>query len=218
MISKVFSLAVLAAGLAAVPAMAGFVVTTGTDIVNSSSPPPAVGESFSVSDGTFALYAPGSPSDPQVLGDLSSYNYTLDGTIQSISGETITYTGTYEITYTFNPGSGTVVVPVSSGVSAFSATFAPGTNDAAVTGTLTQTTGPQGPFASSFTNLGAEYGGNPVDIAATYIGGIADPTVGTIQGTLTQTAAPVPEPATLSLALIGGAGLLVGRNRRQRNA
>lgn len=214
MVRKAFVAAVLSAALA-VPAMAGFVVTTGTDTVNSSSPPPSVGETFSVPNGTFTAYVPDGPNDPQINGDLSNYGYNLDGTIQSIVGETITYTGTYEITYTFNPGTGTVVVPVSTGDAAFTAVFAPGTNDAAVTGTLTQTEGPQGPYASHFTDLGADYAGNPVDIAATYIGGITDPTTGTIQGTLTQTATAVPEPATLSLlSLLSVAGLRRARRNK----
>ncbi|HEY1684325.1 MAG TPA: hypothetical protein VGG19_06155 [Tepidisphaeraceae bacterium] len=213
MISKAFAAAILSAALA-IPAMAGFVATTGTDTVNSSAPPPSVGETFSVPAGTFSAYVPDGSSDPQIQNDLANYGYILDGTIQSITGETIAYTGTYEITYTFNPGSGNVVVPVSTGDAAFSAVFTPGTNDAAVTGTLTQTQGPQGPYASSFTDLGAEYGGNPVNILATYIGGTTDPTVGTIQGTLTQTASPVPEPAgACLLPVLAGFALRRKRSR-----
>jgi hypothetical protein len=125
---------------------------------------------------------------------------------------TVGYAGTYEIYYNYMGQQ-----QVSLGNVLLTATFTPGTNDAIVTGTLTQTAGPSGPYAGSFTDLGADYGNNPVEFSGTYTGGTTDPSTGVIQGTLVQTAL-VPEPAALSLALLAGIGLVFGRNRRQLKA
>jgi hypothetical protein len=217
---KVFmSLAVLAGLATAMPAMAGFTATTGPDVINNTdlgAPGAGVGDSFAVNQGTFGSYLPTGPNDPQIAGDLPSFGYTLNGTVTSVSGNVVDYSGTYRIFYDLNgnnsydPGTDT---SVSFGNTNLQAIFASG-NTAAVTGSLTQTAGPSGPFAGSFADFGARYENNPATYIGTYVGGISNPLVGTIGGTITQSAVavtPLPSAASMGLgmlAVVGAASML----------
>jgi hypothetical protein len=195
------------------PAFAGYTAITTTDTVNTpSTGGPVVGDLFSTAtSGGFTSFIGDTPNDPTLTGnDLPYYRYTLDGSITSINSLTdqIEYTGAYSIFYdlnldgTFETGEPTV----STGDFTIFATFLPGTNDAALTGDLTQTAGPSNP---AFADLSE--GGRPVLYTGTYDGN--DPGVsGTIQGTLRQNAVVVPEPASMGILCLGG--LLLGRRRR----
>src|SRR5262249_27224691 len=152
------------------------------------------------SQGTFAAYVADTIFDPQINGnDLSNYGYTLTGTVTSVMGEMVDYSGTYEIFYnldgnhTLDPGD----LRVSAGTFVASAVFTPA-NTATFTGTLTQTQGPQNP---AFADL--SYGGNPVSLTGNYIGNLTDPSVGTLESTLRQGASAVPEPSAIALLALG---------------
>ena len=215
----------LAGGAFVAPAFGGYTAITTTDAVLTPSPiGPAVGLPFTVTDpsGGFSSFVGDTPADPTITGnDLSKYHYTLDGTTQSVDPATREndYTGTYNIYYdlagqtTYVPGADP---SVSMGTFNILATFGTGanSNNADLSGSLTQVTGPTGPGASNFRDLGSTYGNNPVVYTGTYTG--TDPGVsGFLQGTLVQTAA-VPEPASLGLIGFGVAALASGRRRRHR--
>lgn len=208
-------IAAAAALLGGSSAFAGFTVTTGTNGVNTpqgAQPGPQVGDTFATSaPGTFTGYVADTPADPQLTGaDLPFYRYTLNGAVSNVSGalsNIITYTGTYDIFYDLGlDGSKSTGDPdVSAGNFSITGTFN-GTPIAALTGTLTQTSGPTNP---AFRDLSE--GGNPVLYTGTYTE--TNPGVsGTIQGALRQNAI-VPEPA--SLGLLGIAGIATLRRRRR---
>jgi hypothetical protein len=210
--------------------MAGFVATTGTNAVtnfnNNPAPGAQVGDGFyiggdsGIGSGTFATYTPDGPSDPVLGPDLSSYQYLLSGVVSSVAGNVVDYAGTYRIYYDIN-GNGqydSTDTSVSLGNSLFTATFGAG-NTASIVGSLTQTQGPTGPFASNFADLGARYGYHPVDLTGNYTGNASNGgATGTLSATLTQTATvvPLPKAAYAGLGLIAGLGLLGGLKRRQR--
>jgi hypothetical protein len=194
----------------AVPALAGFTAVTNPTVVNTpATGGPAVGDAFNTpTPGSFTTFIGDTPADPTITGgDLSHYLYLLNGSIASITGPIIDYTGTYDIFYDL-AGSGAFNVndpTVSAGNFNITATFIPATNDAALTGSLTQTSGPSNP---AFRDL--SYGGNPVVVTGSYFG--TNPGVsGIIDATLRQNAV-VPEPSSLALLGIGGLTLL--RRRR----
>jgi hypothetical protein len=204
----------LALGSTAVPVFAGYTaVTNPTTVDTPSSGGPAVGDAFDTpTPGSFLSFIGDTPADPTITGgDLSRYLYTLNGSINSIDtlAGVINYTGSYDIFYDL-AGSGMFNASdptVSAGNFDIDATFIPATNNAALTGTLTQTTGPSNP---AFDDL--SYGGNPVDVTGTYVGN--DPGVsGIIDATLRQNA--VPEPTSMAFLGLGALALL--RKRRSNS-
>jgi hypothetical protein len=213
-----YLLASVLVAAAATPVFAGYTATTSVDTVltpEGSQPGPQVGDTFDTqTSGGFLTYTPDTPNDPQITGgDLPNYRYTLDGTVASVDTLTgmVDYTGTYRIFYDLNHNglydSGSDP-SVSSGDFNITATFIPGTNNATLSGDLTQTAGPSNP---AFADLSE--GGNPVLYTGTYDG--TEPGVlGTIVGTLRQNAVVVPEPASFSLLAIGAVSLM-GRRRRR---
>jgi hypothetical protein len=222
---------IAAAGIASTPAFAGFTATSSGDVVNNTdngSPGASVQnppDSFSIPEGTFLTYTADGPNDPQITGgDLGNYGYTLTGNVDSvIGGNVVHYTGTYNIFYnvdgnnTYNPGNGDT--SISSGTADLTATFTTG-YIASLSGSLTQTQGPTGMYASSFADLGATYGYAPATFTGTYQGGVADPTHGVIlDGILRENAAPLPTPlpasATMGLSVLGLAGLLTVVRRKR---
>jgi hypothetical protein len=193
---------------------AGYTVQTGIDgVANTDNPPSGatLGDSFTVSQGTFAAYAPDTILDPQINGgDLGNYGYTLTGNVANVTGLVVNYTGTYEIFYNLD-GNNTLDagdLRVSAGNFAAQATFTP-TNTAVFTGTLTQTQGAENP---AFSDL--SYGGNPVSLVGNYVGNPTNPLVGTLESTLRQNT-PVPEPSSVVLALLGAVAIGYSRARKQ---
>ncbi|HEY2762138.1 MAG TPA: PEP-CTERM sorting domain-containing protein [Pirellulales bacterium] len=194
---------------------AGFTVQTGVDPVNNTDNPPAgatLGDSFTVPAGTFAAYVPDTPLDPQINGgDLNNYAYTITGTVTSVLGDIVDYSGTYEIFYNLD-GNHTLDagdIRVSAGTFAATATFALSSNTAEFNGTLTQTQGAANP---AFADL--SYGGSPVTLIGSYIGNPTNPLVGTLESTLRQNATAVPEPSSSVLLIIGGVAACLGMRRR----
>lgn len=210
-------LAASLAALAASPlALAGYTATTGVDPVSTPSGPlagPQVGDAFATTTpGTFTSFVGDTPADAQVTGgDLNFYRYTLSGAVTGVDlllGR-VDYAGTYTIFYDGNldgAEGGPADPRVSRGTFTITALFTPGTNNAVLTGLLTQTSGPA---VAAFRDL--SYGGNGVEYTGAYVG--TNPGVsGFIQGALRQNAV-VPAPAAGALA---GAGLLAGLRRRRR--
>lgn len=210
------ALTAIAVSALAGPAMAGFTVTTGTDLVltpDSGLPGASIGDTFATASGTgagtFAAYAPDTASDPQIaFADLNRYRYTFNGAVVSAVGPVITYAGNYSIFYDLDTpinGQGGADVLVSGGLFSIVATFVTG-DLATLAGTLTQTQGPGNP---AFTDL--SYGGFPVTYTGTYTG--TTPGVsGFIQGTLRQNAI-IPAPGA---ACVLGAAMLGTARRRRR--
>ena len=209
-------LAVVAVSAITPSVRAGYTAVTTTDNVLTPTnglpgPQPQIGETFNTqTSGGFASFTPDTPADPQITTDLSSYRYTLDGSVASVNLLTgvVDYTGNYRIFYDLNhdnlfDGSDP---SVSSGTFNIVATFVPATNNATLAGQLNQTQGPSNP---AFKDL--SYGGNRVLYTGLYQG--TNPGVsGTIQGALRQNAL-APEPASLMVVVLSGAGLLARRRR-----
>jgi len=164
----------------------------------NTQPGAQVGDTFNVADGSFASYVPG-PGDPTITGsDLNKYQFMLSGTVSSVVGTTVDYTGLYRIFYdsdnsdSYNAGD----FSYSSGTLALTVLFS-GTGPIYVAdGTLTQTAGPSAGFPSAgFPETEASFVGE-------YIQNLSNPALGTVQGTIES---PVPEPTTI----IAGAMLLL---------
>ena len=177
----------------------------------NTQPGAQIGDTFSVTQGSFASYLPGA-GDPIIAGanpdgtggDLSSYRFTMAGTVNNVSGNLVSYSGFYQIFYDLNhdgifDGSDT---SVSSGTLSLLVNFN-GTSPYGATGTLMQTQGPTGPGASSFSGF--------TDDEATFNGQYIQvtPAGGFVQGTISS-----PD-ATTTLGLLGlSASALLAFKRR----
>jgi hypothetical protein len=97
-----------------------------TDVVTMTDATPSVGDTLAIDIGRFNTFTPDTPADPQIGSDLYKYAYTLAGTVQSVSGNTASYTGSYTLFYDSNNDdvyvSGTDYM-VSSGNAAFDVTW-----------------------------------------------------------------------------------------------
>lgn len=206
--NKVFVFAAVTAAVSA-PALshAGFTAQTnlfGIANTDNGAPGANVGDSFTTSaPGTFLSYLADTANDPQLTGgDLANFRFTLTGTVTSVVGNVVNYTGTYRIYY--GPGD----ITVSAGTSLLTATFAAG-NTATFNGSIVQTQGPANP---AFGDFGARYNNNPAIITGTYVGDLANPLSASAELTIRQNApAAVPAPAAM---LAFGVGLI----RRRRKA
>jgi hypothetical protein len=196
------------------PALAGYTFATNFDPVITTdvgTPGKSPGDTFSVKVGTFSSFAPDTPADIQLTAaQVAAMGFTIDGIIDSLAGDTINYSGTYEIFFnvdgndTRNPAD----LRVSQGTFVFSAEFAPIINTGAFTGALTQILGPQVPTLPDLS-----YGGNVIDFGGVYQ---ALPFVGLLPQAkinFLQAANPVPEPSTIALWGIGMLTLCLARVR-----
>lgn len=217
-----YLLLLAAAAFIAAPkaAYAGYTAVTGTNTVltpdTNGNGKGDLGETFATetipirgaTSGTFAMFTPDGPSDPQILGaDLGLYGYSLNGAITTVvSPAEVVYTGAYKIQY-FDPSS--AIFDVSTGTFSIDALFNT-SGVAALNGTLNQTAGPSNP---AFRDLSE--GGNPVVYKGTYTPRSVGET-GVIEGTLTLrgTTPPVPEPSSLAF-LAAGVLPLLGLRRRK---
>lgn len=205
--NRVFVLAAVTAALG-VPALshAGFIAQTnlfGITNTDNGGFGADVGDSFTTTaPGTFLSYLADTAYDPQLTGgDLANFRFTLTGTVTSVLGNVVNYSGTYRIYY--GPGN----ITVSAGTSLLTATFAAG-NTAIFNGSIVQTQGPANP---AFGDFGARYNNNPAIITGTYTGNPTTPLLATAQLTIRQNASAVPGPGA---ALAFGVGLI----RRRRKA
>jgi hypothetical protein len=185
-----------------------------------------VGELFVTSDlgaprlrtsGMLVSYTPDGATDPQLNNaDLGLYGFSLDGTalsvVQTPTGGTVNYCGTYAIRY-FDPSG--AIFDVSTGHLALNAIF--GTNGAAdLVGSLYQTAGPSNP---AFADLSE--GGLPADFNGTYtptVVGAGLGNKGMVSGTLrlpgVNNVQCVPEPGSLAFLATGLLPLLGLRRRK----
>lgn len=195
------SLALAAGFVSAAPALAGFTASTGpdtlTNIDNNANSAADVGDGFQLLKGSFSSYLADGPGDPQLTGgDLPKYGYQMIGTVSSVSGGVVSYTGNYTVFYDLNnddlftSGADT---SIGAGTFTMTADFSTGL-PASLNGTLIQTAGPSGPFASNFSDFGALYNYAPLAFTGTY-SPIGDGSTGTVTGSLATTASPVPLPA-----------------------
>jgi len=184
---------------------------TVNNINNNPAPGAQVGDQFSIVGGSFAAHVPG-PGDPTITGgDLNRYRYNMDGTVASVAGAVVDYTGSYRIFYDsnidglFNAGD----FSYSFGTLAMTIDFS-GVGPAFIAnGTLHQTAGPDAGFPSSgFPNADAEFTG-------TYTVNSLDGSTGIVQGTITSTSVP---DAGSSLVLTGIAALGIVAARRRMAA
>jgi hypothetical protein len=185
-------------------ATAGFIALTGVDPVAYTDNPPAgpsIGDSFMISQGTFASYVPDTLLDPQInTADLGKYGYIMSGSVTSVTGLVANYSCDYVIFYnmddnhTLDPGD----LRVSSGKFTAQAIFTPD-NTATFTGTLIQS---QGPENSALPDLSE--GGSPLVLSGSYIGSATNSAIGTMESTLRQNAnVEIPEPNSILLAMLG---------------
>jgi hypothetical protein len=194
-------------------AQASFAFTAVTDTAtdtNTKTPPNSdpgaqVGDTFSVTMGSFASYTPGA-GDPTITGgDLNLYRFSLNGAVTSVNSGVVSYAGFYQIFYDadqngifdagdFNYSSGNLLLSVD---------FTTG-GPYAANGTLTQTAGPSLGFPSTgFAEPDATFTG-------TYAQG-QTAAIGYVQGTI-QSAAP-DMASTFGLLGVSAAGLLAAKRR-----
>lgn len=211
------------------PALAGFTASTGADVgvySDLGTSGTSVGDTFTMFGGTFVAYVSDTALDPQIsAGDLSEYGYIFEVTVATISGNTATYNGTYEIFFNLDANNtrDPSDVSVSLGTLTATAVFTD-PNNSDFNASLTQTAGPAD---AAYADL--SYGGNPLTVTGLYQNfstpGTASQSA-TFEGQIIQTAdaldprdpgtpnvTPVPEPATLGL-LIMGLPLVLRRRRR----
>lgn len=197
------------ASLCGVEKSSAFVATTSPatvqNINNDVTPGAQVGDQFSLSGGSFASYVPGF-GDPTITGgDLNRYRYNMDGTVVSVVGTVVTYSGNYRIFYDsdlsgqFNAGDysyslGTLGMTIDFG----------GAAPYVANGQLHQTAGPDAGFPSSgFPNADAYFTG-------TYKVTSLDGSTGTVSGTIRS----APDAgSSLALLGVGMTGLLALRRR-----
>lgn len=210
MYQKKFILALTAvASLCGVEKSSAFVATTSPATVENINNNPAsgaqVGDQFSLIGGSFSTYIPGL-GDPTITGgDLNRYRYNMDGTVASVVGTTVTYTGNYRIFYDsdlngeFNTGD----FSYSLGTLGMVIDFL-GVGPYVANGTLHQTAGPDAGFPSSgFPNANASFTG-------TYEVTSADGSKGTVSGVIRS----APDAgSSLALLGMGMTGLLALRRR-----
>ncbi|HEY3267573.1 MAG TPA: hypothetical protein VGM37_11640 [Armatimonadota bacterium] len=200
-----------AAALWTVPTFAyAYVAFTGADtVVNgdlNGNHVVDLGDTFSITGGTFTVYIRELPADPELRNvDLANYRYNLNGVVSAVNGMDVKYLGSYLVYYTEGPQA---PYTVSAGDMNLLASYSVLPLTAILNGTFTETTGPSSPV---FADLGSEvafsgsYEGNAFNNFAT----------GTMQGTMTRTriGGPIPEPGTF--ALIGTAVLPLLALRRR---
>lgn len=207
--SKIICLAVAALVILTGQSASAYTAITGPDLVTNGDfngnmlPDPL--ETFTVNGGTFLNFTRDCPEDPYLLGnDLFRYRYSINATVID-PAPAAHYTGTYRVYYdsnlssTFDAGD----FGVSLGNIEMDAAFTG--VDATLSGTLSQTQGPQDP---AFADLGPL-----VKLNGTYVMNQQEHGLtGTMNASLTR--ACIPEPA--SMALLGTAVLPMLLRRRRR--
>ncbi len=194
------------------PALAGYTFTTNFDAVSQTdvgAPGKSPGDSFSVKVGTFSTFEPDSPADIQLTpAQVAAIGYTIAGIIDSIAGNTINYSGTYE--FFFNVDGNDTRDPadlrVSQGTFVLSAEFAPIINTGGFTGALTQILGPQVPTLPDLS-----YGGNVIDFGGVYQAIPFVPLMAVAEIVFLQEAHIVPEPSTIALWGVGMLTICLGK-------
>jgi len=196
------------------PALAGYTFTTNFDPVTTTdvgAPGKSPGDTFSVKVGTFSSFVPDGPGDIQLTpAQVLAMGYTIAGIVDSVAGNTINYSGTYEIFFNTdaNDTRDLADLRVSQGTFALSAQFAPIINTGAFTGALHQILGPEN---GSLPDL--SYGGNSIDFGGVYQAIPFVPLLAAAEIVFLQKGIPVPEPSSLALWGIGLAALCLAKLR-----
>jgi hypothetical protein len=198
------------------PALAGYTFTTNFDAVTTTdvgTPGKSPGDTFSIKVGTFSAFEPDTPADIQLTpAQVAAMGFTIAGVVDSVVGNTINYSGTYEI-YFNTDGNDTrdlADLRVSQGTFALGAEFAPIINTGAFIGTLNQLLGPEDPALPDLS-----YGGNAIDFGGVYQAIPFVPLMAVAEIVFLQDAQIVPEPATITLWGIGLAALCMVKLRRR---
>lgn len=208
-----FAVAALLGGASS--AFAGYTATTNpftATATDTTGNGPSIGDTLSVDGGSFLSFLGDTSQDPTISGgDLNRYRFDLDGTVTSFVGGGLatSFSGTYTIYYDQNANG-----MMDEGLRVSSGDFTLDTFLTGITGSFTQTQGPNNP---SFADLGALYNNNPIDAIGTIVPNFNNPLASTTTLVLRQNAIaqPVPEPATMA-ALGLGALALIRRRRAQR--
>jgi hypothetical protein len=181
-------------------------VTNVSGVLNNDTvggPGADVGDSFTVTGGSFATYFPDA-GDPTITGgDLNLYRFNMSGTVTNVSSGVVTYAGMYEIFYdgnsngTLEPGAGPPDFSYSSGTLDLTVDFTSGAGFGpfTATGMLHQTAGPDAGFPSS------GFASSTATFTGTYTQNAVNAN-GVIQGTVRS----VPDGGS-SLILLGIAAL-----------
>lgn len=194
------------------PAWAGYTFTTNFDPVTTTdigAPGKSPGDTFSVKVGTFSTFEPDSPADIQLTpAQVAAIGYTIAGVVDSIVGNTINYSGTYEFFFNVdgNDTRDLADLRISQGTFVLSAEFAPIINTGAFTGALTQILGPQD---ASLPDL--SYGGNVIDFGGVYQAIPFVPLKAVAEIVFLQKVHHVPEPSSIALWGVGLAALCLFR-------
>lgn len=212
-------LVVLAAVGLTRPALAGYTAGTnlnGVQISNIGSPGANVGDSFSLTAGTFSEWTADTPADVQIPpAVLLMFGYSLSGTITSmISSTNATYAGTYEIyfntdgNHTRNPAD----LRVSSGTFTGEGLFTPLLNSGGIHGVLHQLLGPQVPWLPDIS-----YAGNDIPVRIIEVGIPLVDSLTQMQTWFRQNAfVEVPEPGSSTLLAAGVLALALIAKRKRR--